>query len=140
MWRALVTFCIPNYNERETPEWNKTHFKMESENQGFSVALANRREYPRSSLSFKGFFKRWSCGFMVKRNDPPTPLHAHTKREQHQSRLSNTGSYTNTQPRAMRTVLHEHTHYISLEVRQKSKALTRQVKGIQRLEAAQRRG
>ena len=49
-------------------------------------------------------------------------------------------STTHTRPQAMRAVLHEHTHYISLEVRQKSKGLTRQVRGIQRLEAAEGRG
>lgn len=100
------------------------------------------------------FFKRWSCGIVLKRKDPlamgtrkgPNKHpHMSTHTLTHSSSSINLASQTqahtqtHTRPQAMRTVLHEHTHYISPEVRQKSKDLTRQVKGIQRLEAAERR-
>lgn len=91
------------------------------------MALWYREKYPLAMGTSKGADKH---------------PHMHTNTQQpHQSRLSNTGSHTDSHTATSnRTVLHEHTRYISPEVRQKSKDLTRQVKGIQGLEAAEKRG
>ena len=121
--------------------------------------MAVRRGSPSVEVSF--FFQRealWRCGEEKKTLWPWEPvkeltnthIHTHTHTHTHTAaaaaaasispRKTQARTQTCTRLPAMRTVLHEHTHYISQEVRQKSKALTREVKGIQRRQAAERRG
>lgn len=105
-------------------------FQMEWENQGCSAALANGWGSWRSSFSKGGVWL-----YSGEKTAPTAfPPHKHTQP------LAHSLAHKHTRPWARRTALHEHTHHISLEVRQKSKDLTRQVKGIRRLEAAERRG